>query len=113
MRILLLRILFLTVLLLPFVTQAQVSECIPLTYDDLPYTENFESYGYGYGIVDISTCWQRGTIGTTINHNPVPSHCFIFNDTVGLNFGASDSYSGWAALPRLDDSVDVSNLGHN
>lgn len=60
--------------------------------------------------MDINPCWQRGTIGSSVSHNPVPSHCFIDNDTVGLNFGASVFYSGWAALPRLDDSVDVSDL---
>ena len=86
------------------------TECRALTYDDLPYREDFESYGYGYGVVDISPCWIRGTIGDIISHNPVPSSCFIDNDTVGLNFGAGTGYSDWAALPRLDDSIDVSNL---
>lgn len=86
------------------------TECSPLTYDDLPYREDFESYGYGYHVEAISPCWHRGTIGSTISHNPVPSSCFIDNDTVGLNFGAGTWYSDWAALPRLDDSVDVSSL---
>lgn len=86
------------------------TECHALTYDDLPYRENFESYGYGYHVEAISPCWHRGTIGSIISHHPVPSRCFIDNDTVGLNFGAGTWYSGWAALPRLDDSIDVSSL---
>ena len=86
------------------------TECRALTYDDLPYREDFESYGYGYHVEAISPCWHRGTIGSTISHNPVPSRCIINNDTVGLSFGAGTWYSDWAALPRLDDSIDVSNL---
>ena len=86
------------------------TECPTLTYDDLPYREDFESYGYGYHVEAISPCWHRGTIGSIISHNPILSSCNIDNDTVGLNFGAGSWYSGWAALPRLDDSIDVSSL---
>ena len=93
-----------------FLSGSIQTECRALTYDDLPYREDFESYGYGYHVEAISPCWHRGTIGSTISHNPVPSRCIINNDTVGLSFGASDTYSGWVALPRLDDSVDVSSL---
>ena len=93
-----------------FLSGSIQTECRALTYDDLPYREDFESYGYGYHVEAISPCWHRGTIGSTISHNPVPSRCIINNDTVGLSFGAGSWYSGWAALPKLDDSIDVSSL---
>ena len=83
--------------------------CRPLTYDDLPYFDDFESYGYGRDSL-INPCWLRGMTGNVINQWPYASQCVIGEDSVGLWFGAATYYSTWVALPRLDDTVDVSEL---
>lgn len=86
------------------------TECHPLTYDDLPYTEDFEAYTYGYHVYDISPCWHKGDSRPTYNNYPYPVNCVVDNDTVGLSMGSSSSYYEWASLQRVDDSVDVSDL---
>ena len=93
--------------------------CPSLTWSDLPYFEDFESYGYGRDSA-ISPCWHKGmtVLSGTVNvgalNYPYSERVNIGNDTVGLWFvgyqGPSSSYSSWAALPRLDDSVDVATL---
>lgn len=85
------------------------TECRPLTYDDLPYTEDFEAYSYGYQIWDISPCWHKGDSRPTYNY-PYPANCVVDNDTVGLSMGSSSTSCEWAALQRVGNSVDVSNL---
>ena len=106
------KILFLIVALwIPMVTLAQSTVCSPLTYGDLPYFENFESYGYGYHIWDISPCWYKGTVPQIDDINrPNPARNDVEGDTVGLSFNSSSYFYCWAALPQLDDSVDVSNF---
>ena len=93
------------------------TECPPLTYADLPYYEDFERYGYGRDSA-ISCCWHRGVtalIGITGAYDyPYPERCFIGDDTVGLAIHGRQSTSlksyEWAALPKLDNSVDVAQL---
>ena len=93
------------------------TECHPLTYRDLPYYEDFERYGYGRDSA-ISCCWHRGMtalIGITNSYDyPYPERCFIGDDTVGLAIHGRQSTSlksyEWAALPKLDNSVDVTRL---
>lgn len=85
------------------------TECRPLTYDDLPYTEDFEAYSYGYQIWDISPCWHKGDSRPDVNY-PYPANCIVDNDTVGLSMGSSSTSCEWAALQRVGNSVDVSNL---
>ncbi len=85
------------------------TECRPLGYVDLPYTEDFEAYSYGYHVYDISPCWRKGDSRPTVNY-PYPVNCVVDNDTVGLSMGSSSTVYEWAALQRVDDSVDVSNL---
>ena len=100
-----------------YVADSIQTECHPLTYRDLPYYEDFERYGYGRDSA-ISCCWHRGMtalIGITSSYDyPYPSRCFIGDDTVGLIFtgrrNTSIKYSTWAALPKLDNPVDVSRL---
>ena len=97
-------------LFMPWAIHAQVN-CSPITYGELPYFEDFESYGYGYGIVDISPCWHKGTVPQIDGINrPNPVFIEVEGDTVGLSFNTSSYFYCWAALPQLDDSVDVSNL---
>ncbi len=93
------------------------TECPPLTYADLPYYEDFERYGYGRDSA-ISCCWHRGMtalIGITNSYDyPYPERCFIGDDTVGLAIHGRQSTSvksyEWAALPKLDNPVDVARL---
>ena len=100
-----------------YVADSIQTECPPLTYADLPYYEDFERYGYGRESA-ISCCWHRGMtalIGITSSYDyPYPSRCFIGDDTVGLIFtgrrNTSIKYSTWAALPKLDNPVDVTRL---
>ena len=84
------------------------TECRPLSYEDLPYTEDFEAYSYGYHVWDISPCWHKGDSRPTVNY-PYPTNCVVDNDTVGLSMGSSSTAYEWAALQRVDNSVDVSN----
>ncbi len=86
------------------------TECHPLTYDDLPYTEDFEAYSYGYHVYDISPCWHKGDSRPTYNNYPYPVNCVVDNDTVGLSMGSSSTAYEWAALQRVDDDVQVENL---
>ena len=100
-----------------YVVDSIQTECPPLTYADLPYYEDFERYGYGRDSA-ISRCWHRGMtalIGITSSYDyPYPSQCLIGDDTVGLIFtgrrNTSIKYSTWAALPKLDNPVDVTQL---
>ena len=85
------------------------TECRSLTYEDLPYTEDFEAYSYGYHVNDISPCWHKGDSRSGSNY-PYPTNCVVNNDTVGLSMGSSSTAYEWAALQRLDNSVEVSNL---
>ena len=86
------------------------TECRTLTYDDLPYTEDFESYESGRES-DISLCWHVGITGTLATAPPpYPGLCQNDNDTIALHLSASTRYGNWASLPRLSDSVDVSDL---
>ena len=100
-----------------YVVDSIQTECHPLTYRDLPYYEDFERYGYGRDSA-ISCCWHRGMtalIGITNSYDyPYPVRCFIGDDTVGLAIHGRQSTSlksyEWAALPKLDNSVDVARL---
>ena len=100
-----------------YVVDSIQTECHPLTYADLPYYEDFERYGYGRDSA-ISRCWHRGMtalIGITNSYDyPYPVRCFIGDDTVGLAIHGRQSTSlksyEWAALPKLDNSVDVARL---
>ena len=85
------------------------TECRPLTYGDLPYSEDFEAYRYGYQVYDISPCWHKGDSRPDVNY-PYPANCVVDNDTVGLSMGSSSTSYEWAALQRVDNLVDVSNL---
>lgn len=86
------------------------TECHPFSYDDLPYTEDFEAYSYGYHVYDISPCWHKGDSRLTYNNYPYPTNCVVDNDTVGLSMGSSSTAYEWAALQRVDDDVQIENL---
>ena len=86
------------------------TECRPLGYVDLPYTEDFEAYSYGYHVWDISPCWRKGDSRPTYNNYPNPTNCVVDNDTVGLSMGSSSTAYEWAALPWVDNDVQVENL---
>ena len=87
----------------------------PCTYlDRFPYFEDFESYGYSTS--DIA-CWHTGITtleGSTVTSNVITARAEVGDDTVGLSlFGSlslSSRYYCWAAMPRVDRSVDVADL---
>ena len=90
------------------------TECMPMTLADLPYTEDFESYGTG-SAYPIGFCWTKGTNGTTAY--PYPYSSAAINGTRGLYFygykpssASSTRIYSYAALPELASSVDVSGL---
>ena len=88
--------------------------CSLLTVNDLPYTEDFEWYGTG-ATQSINSCWTKGTNSATAY--PYPYSTAGINSTRGLYFystrsssATSTSYYSWAALPPLDDDVDMNDL---
>lgn len=95
-----------------FQTGSIQTECPPLTMDNIPYFENFESYAYGYDTT-ISPCWRRGSVPSTSSGWPHATHLYIGDDTVGFSMGATQHYYRWAALPRLDASIDIRSLEVN
>lgn len=96
-----------------FINGSIQTECHPLTYDDFPFTEDFESYGT-YSYDPISPCWHRGMVGYYNGMLTRLCRFEIDNDTAGLSLSARYEYpydySSWVALPRLADTVDVSDL---
>lgn len=95
-----------------FQTGSIQTECPPLTYSDLPYFEDFESYEYGYEEL-INPCWRRGSVPSTVSGRPHATHTYIGEDTVGFNMASSSHSYRWAALPRLDASIDITSLEVN
>ncbi len=95
-----------------FQTGSIQTECPPLTYDDLPFREDFESYEYGYE-EDINPCWRRGSVPSHISSRPHATHTYIGEDTVGFNMSSGSNNYRWAALPRLDTSIDITELEVN
>ena len=86
--------------------------CTSLTLADLPYTEDFETYGSGY-TESISPCWAKGT--NNYNEYPYPTTNAAINGNRGLYFYSSQgvsstSYYSYAALPYMASTVDVSGL---
>ncbi len=74
----------------PWLRSSIQTECRPLTYGDLPYSEDFEAYRYGYQVYDISPCWHKGDSRPYVNY-PYPANCVVDNDTVGLSMGSSST----------------------
>ena len=87
----------------------------PCTYlDRFPYFEDFERYGYSAS--DIA-CWHTGITtleGSPVTSNVITARAEVDDDTVGLSLvgslSPSSRYYCWAAMPRVDDSVDVADL---
>ena len=91
--------------------------CATLTANDLPYVEDFESYGTG-SASPIDPCWHKGVValtgsGTTTNF-PYPYSTAAIHGSRGLYFYAattsSTSYYNWMALPPIDASLNMSDL---
>ena len=88
-----------------------------ITYRDLPFFEDFERYEYGRE-ASFSPCWDRGAVAlmgsVSDYYAPFPERADINGDTVGLAlFGTSSPsirYYNWVALPRVDDSLPVTDL---
>jgi len=90
------------------------TECAVISATDLPFIENFESYGTG-ATQSISPCWAKGTNNSTAY--PYPYSTAAINGERGLYFygnypsSATSTFGySWAALPPIDDALDMSNL---
>lgn len=87
--------------------------CRTLTLADLPYREDFEAYTSG-SANPISPCWDKGVFGTTTQY-PYPYNTAASNGSLGLYFysyrySATNQYCSWAALPQVDEAVDMNSL---
>ena len=89
-----------------------IAGCAALTSDNLPFFEDFESYGTG-SASPISACWSKGAFGTSTAY-PYPYASAASNGIRGLYFygykSGSTMYSSWAALPPIDESLSMSDL---
>ena len=90
--------------------------CSTIAEDDLPYVEDFETYGTGTGN-PINACWTKGTNATSTY--PYPYSTAAINGSRGLYFystrptsSGTRNYS-WAALPMVDESVEMNTLQVN
>ncbi len=88
------------------------TSCIELTETELPYFEDFESYGTGTSQA-ISPCWHKGVFGSTTSY-PYPYSTAAINGQRGLYFysikTSSTSSASWVALPAIDETLDVRDL---
>ena len=91
-----------------------VTECAAITAEDLPYIEDFESYGTGSS-QPINICWAKGTNSSTAY--PYPYSTAAVNGTRGLYFysncassATGTSYYSWAALPPIEENLDMNTL---
>ena len=99
---------------LGFATFSVTTACNPLTLDDLPYSEDFEAYGTG-AAYPINGCWDKNLVGSgTTTTFPYPYSSAAINGSRGLYFysgkSSSVSYGCWAALPPIDENMEMSDL---
>ena len=88
--------------------------CTALTAADLPYTDDFESYGTGSSN-PIDPCWTKGTNSSTAY--PYPYSTNAINGSRSLYFystksssATGTSYYSYAVLPELDATLNTSGL---
>ena len=99
---------------LGFASFSFTAGCAAITQNDLPYTEDFEAYGTG-AANPINGCWDKNLVGsgTTTNY-PYPYSSAAINGSRGLYFysgkSSSASYGCWAALPPIDENMEMSDL---
>ena len=82
--------------------------CEALTENDLPYFEDFESYGTGSSAT-INSCWKKGTNYSSTAY-PYPYSTAAINGVRGLYFYSTSSYYSWAAMPAVDENVSMNTL---
>ena len=96
-----------------FATFSVTAGCSPITATDLPYREDFESYGNG-AAYPINGCWTKGTNSTTAYPNPSSTAITGSRSLYFYGYWPSSATSAktfcWAALPPVDDELDMSDL---
>ena len=90
--------------------------CATITSSDLPYMEDFETYGSG-SAYPINTCWTKGTSSSTAYPYPTSTvvsgaRSLYFYGYYPSSTSTTPVYS-WAALPPVDDDLDISTLQIN
>ena len=90
--------------------------CATITSSDLPYMEDFETYGSGVAY-PINACWTKGTSSSTAY--PYPTNTVVSGARSLYFYGYHPSSTSttpvysWAALPPVDDDLDISTLQIN
>ena len=85
--------------------------CTALTSDDLPYSEDFESYATGSS-ADIDPCWTKGTNGSTAYPYPDNAAAYLISGGKSLHMygylpssATTTQVYSYAALPEYDGDL--------
>ena len=88
---------------LPTNTRTFRTACTPVAGDDMPYVENFDTYGTGSSAA-ISTCWKKGVSGSTTRY-PYPNSTGAITGGACLYFYGTSSITSYAAMPLFETSI--------
>ena len=88
---------------LPTNTRTFRTACTPVAGDDMPYVENFDTYGTGSSAA-ISTCWKKGVSGSTTQY-PYPNSTGAITGGACLYFYGTSSITSYAAMPLFETSI--------
>ena len=81
------------------------TECAPI--DQLPYTENFDTYGTGS--TSYPTCWAKLSTATSNNCPYVSSTNYAGSGSLYFYTGTASTYQ-IAILPSIDPSISINTL---
>ena len=96
-----------------FLAFSVTAGCSAITAADLPYSEDFESYGSG-ATYPINGCWTKGTSSSTAF--PYPTNTAANGDRSLYLYGYYPSSAtttkvySWVALPPIGDDLEMSDL---
>lgn len=85
------------------------TDCEVLTYDDIPYTESFDTWGTGNHLINFPNCWNR------MNNFSATQYPYIstpYSSSPGALYFYSTSASDYtiATFPELDASISLDTL---
>ena len=81
-----------------------VRNCVVITHSDLPFVENFDSYGGG---VDLNPCWTRISLYSNYPNAPSLSTATVrTGNSLRFDVGNNSQYE-LAVTPRFDDLSDL------
>lgn len=94
---------------LPTSTTIFRTACTPVAATDLPYVENFDTYGTGTSAA-ISTCWKKDVIGSTVQY-PYPYATAAVTGSAGLYFYGTSAITCYAAMPLFETPLNNLMIG--